>query len=1041
MESMKMKMLLLIALLGLGTQVKAVDILSVAGIDATNSSNAATLSAMGVSYSSNTKRLTLNNATIVATGTTSGIVTNVAGLTIRVSGISTITAENAPAIAFQGGSSTSAFAILGASSSALYAKGKSGMYLSGTSATVGVLIRNGVEVTLEATNGAGIYGDKTQVGKNIFTYYADVTVQDAATSLILKGTTAAVADVNTFGMTDVAIQYPSGVSFAKPRINTTNWVHITGQGLPIEATNFPDATFRTHVANYDIHQDGYLSRYERSLVTSMDVSNQGIADMTGIGYFTKLTTFNCSGNADLVSLDLSANTELERLNIDGCTSLTSLKAFGHVLELVGATEPTCTTSGNVEHWHCTHCDTYYFDASCTQPTTLEGVTIPALGHALEHVEGVAVTCTTDGRLEYWYCTRCGNYYLDASCTEPTTLADTHVPALGHNLEYIEAAAPTCTTNGNMEYWHCVRCGNYYHDGTCTELTTLADVTIPALGHELEHVEAVDVTCTANGNIEYWHCTRCGNYYYDAECTQSTTLAGVTIPALGHDFDEGHFCNRCGKGEPAELVDGYYQIRYPGNLYWFAEYVNDGNRNINAKLVDDITINTNVVAANGSNNGFRIWTPIGNATTNSYQGTFDGQQHTVSGLYRVSNNYTGLFGCISGATIKDVTIADSYFRGASYISFVCGYASGDGNIIRNCHTAGKMFVTNQYGGGICGYFEGGRISGCTNSGSLSGNYSNNNGKYLGGICGYTSGSNYTRTIEDCSNSGSIRQDYEMAQYFSVGGICGNAQFATIIRCSNSGEIVQYSPSTGSPSRYAGGICGYFNGTIIDCYNTGTVKSNDKDQNNMGGICGYMFGTGSITNSYNVGTISGYSYVGSICGSLTANSTVSNCFYLANSARSNMRSGMSNAGVYQYGIGCQSYSQNLADVEGHTTSATSAEFASGSICYALNDSTSNGDLAWFQILETDATPMFEGQVVYYDRSQNIYTNTQPIIVRGDMNNDGVLTTADVIVLVNYLLGLPTDGVTYDDDIADVDGNGTPSIADVTELVNQIQEAQQQ
>lgn len=1030
--------MLLVALMGLGGTTKAVDVVNVAGIDATNSSNAATLSAMGVSYSSNTKRLTLNNATIVTTGTTSGIVTNVAGLTIRLSGISTITSENAPAIAFQGGSSTSAFAIIGASSSALYAKGKSGMYLSGTSATIGVLIRNGVEVTLEATNGAAIYGDYTLVGKNIYTYYAGVSVQDAATSLILKGTTAAVADVNTFEMTNVAIQYPSGVSFAKPRINTTNWVHITGQGLPINATNFPDATFRTYVANYDIHQDGYLSRYERSLVTSMNVSNQGIADMTGIGNFTKLTTFNCSGNTALTSLDLSANTQLTTLNIDGCTGLTLLKAFGHVLKLVGATEPTCTTDGNVEHWYCTHCDTYYFDAYRTQPTTLGGVTIPALGHVLEHVEGVEVTCTTDGRIEFWHCTQCGNYYLDAACTETTTLSDTHIPALGHILEHVGAVEPTCTANGNLEYWHCMRCG-YYLDAECTQPTTLADVTIPALGHMLEHVGAVEPTCTANGNLEYWHCMRCG-YYLDEGCTQSTTLANVTIPALGHDFDEKRFCNRCGKGEPAELVDGYYQIRYPGNLYWFAEYVNDGNRPINAKLMNDITINTNVVAANGSNNGFRVWTPIGSATANSYQGIFDGQQHTVSGLYRVSNNYTGLFGCISGATIKNVTIADSYFRGSSYISFICGSAAGDGNTIRNCHTDGKLFATYQYGGGICGYFEGGRISGCTNSGTLSGNYSDSNGKYLGGICGYTSNNNYTRTIEDCSNSGSIRQDYNMAQYFSVGGICGNAQFATITRCSNSGEIVQYSPSTGSPSRYAGGICGYFYyGTITDCYNTGTVKSNDKDQNNMGGICGYMWGTGSITNSYNVGTVSGYSYVGSICGSLTANCTVSNCFYLVNSARSNMRSGMSNAGVYQYGIGCQSYSQNLADVEGQTTSATSTEFASGSICYALNDSISNNSVAWFQTLGTDATPLFEGQVVYYDRSQNIYTNTKPYLP-GDIDGDGVLTINDVVALANFLVGLPTQGVTYNEDAADVDGQNGVTLSDVTKLVNTICAEQQ-
>ena len=88
----------------------------------------------------------------------------------------------------------------------------------------------------------------------------------------------------------------------------------------------------------------------------------------------------------------------------------------------------------------------------------------------------------------------------------TELAQVTIAALGHELEHFEALSPTCTKDGNVEYWRCSVCGEAFEDGEGA--TALEDVSIPALGHTWEHHEALPATCTEDGVVEYWHCTVC-----------------------------------------------------------------------------------------------------------------------------------------------------------------------------------------------------------------------------------------------------------------------------------------------------------------------------------------------------------------------------------------------------------------------------------------------------------------------------------------------------------------------------------------------------
>ena len=101
--------------------------------------------------------------------------------------------------------------------------------------------------------------------------------------------------------------------------------------VKINAVNFPDDNFRTYISdNFDNEngtKDGKLSQDEIAAATAIDVSGKSIRELTGIEYFTALTTLNCSNNTLLTSLDVSKNTALTKLTFSGCR-ISSLNVKG-----------------------------------------------------------------------------------------------------------------------------------------------------------------------------------------------------------------------------------------------------------------------------------------------------------------------------------------------------------------------------------------------------------------------------------------------------------------------------------------------------------------------------------------------------------------------------------------------------------------------------------------------------------------------------------------------------------------------------------------
>ena len=253
----------------------------------------------------------------------------------------------------------------------------------------------------------------------------------------------------------------------------------------------------------------------------------------------------------------------------------------------------------------------------------------------------------------------------------------------------------------------------------------------------------------------------------------------------------------------------YEISTVDELFWFAGLVNgtltDGtvqNVAASAVLMNDITLNENVLTEQGELNGsgdqFRSWTPMGSNDKNVYyySGTFEGNGHTIYGLY-INNDqvYKGFFAVIgNGGRIQNLTLSDSYIHGGNYVGSICAH-NASGHII-NCCNMGTV-VGNNTVGGICGYTCR-EIDGCYNSGSVCGN------TCVGGISGGNQG-----ILTDCYNSGPVIGGT------SVGGVCG-------LSCFVGGEDTWI---------------------IQNCYNRGQVSGNS----NVGGVCGKIDDSSSNVHS--------------------------------------------------------------------------------------------------------------------------------------------------------------------------------------------------
>ena len=349
----------------------------------------------------------------------------------------------------------------------------------------------------------------------------------------------------------------------------------------------------------------------------------------------------------------------------------------------------------------------------------------------------------------------------------------------------------------------------------------------------------------------------GNYSYSVSCAGyksvkgDFTVSGKALTVDGIQLEIQTSWDGESYTEPAKNGQGVYLISSPDELMWFDK---NAKMTDSAKLMADITINEDVSGSDATSQKYK-WTPIG-TDSSKYTGTFDGNGHTISGLYinSMAAN-TGMFGRIgSSAVVKNLTLADSVIRSTkNYTGAITGYID-DAASVTNCHTKNSVQVSAAvYTGGITGYQDDtSTLTRCSNAAEVTG--ANN----VGGISGYN-WSKSSASLTDSYNRGSVSGSN------LVGGICAQIYIGGTVSDVYNLGTVQATGTAGTPT--AGGITGVFRwGTIKSAYNAGIVKATAK-----GGVAGRLEASNSSRTVQNVFYFDEYEAVGNLNGCTIQNGT--------------------------------------------------------------------------------------------------------------------------------------------------------------------------
>ena len=572
--------------------------------------------------------------------------------------------------------------------------------------------------------------------------------------------------------------------------------------------------------------------------------------------------------------------------------------------------------------------------SNTKPAQ-EGTFTMQHGNSITHHESVDVTCTVDGTIEYWECDACNETYSDERLTQRVSdiIKET---ATGHNYDENDK----CTKcQKEIQF---VKLGNNNITiekvfGSRTKISgyNLYKFTAPEEG-------ALLVTADSHGEDTYgalWD-SRTAKYLIkkgsgngkDFKITYDVKK-GTTyyIGAREHDGDaiKGNvtlYVNLISNQLPTGVTGNGTEaepfiLKTAEHLEWFRDYVNVGKTSACAKIADDveeIDMSTVCHKADAEKQVAELnWTPIGNYFK-QYQGTFDGNGKTIRNLFISStSDEIGFFGYAADCRIKNITFDNAKVKGNdNYSTGILAGCAGS-CVIENIKTTGNCSVEGKYEtGGIAGRANG-NISNCENHAIVKGSY------YVGGIV----------------------------------GICFDSE-NSITSCANYGEI------TGTED-FVGGIIGYFGeGSLQNSANNGNITGDARVGNLIGyaNICNInnVLGIGNITANYADcnGLIVGYI--------ADASSSASGILAYNSSAKMTIKgTELTGDVVVAIGDGSLTYPEgkNEADV---VKAFTPEQMKSGEVAYLLNGSKSEGELAWYQKLGTDAYPVLtaaEGNTVYH------------------------------------------------------------------------------
>ena len=567
----------------------------------------------------------------------------------------------------------------------------------------------------------------------------------------------------------------------------------------------------------------------------------------------------------------------------------------------------------------------------------EGTFTMQHGNSIIHHESVDVTCTVDGTIEYWECDVCNETYFDERLTQRVSdiIKET---ATGHNydendkctkcqkeIQFVKLGNNNITIEKVFGRRKEISGYNLYKF-TAPEEGTLV---VTADSHGEDTYGALWDSRTAkylikkddgNGDGDdfkiTYEVTKGTTYYIGAREYDGDAIEGkvtLNVKMIGNQPPT----DVTGNGTEAEP----FILKTAEHLAWFRDYVNVGKSSACAKIADDveeIDMSTVCHKADAEKQVAELsWTPIGNYSK-QYQGTFDGNGKTIRNLFISStSNEIGFFGYAADCRIKNITFDNAKVKGNdnSSTGILAGYAGSC--VIENIKT--------------------------TRNCSVEGNYE------TGGIAGRANGN-----ISNCENHAIVKGLHSVG---GIVGICFDSE-NSITSCANYGEI------TGTED-FVGGIIGYFGeGSLQNSANNGNITGDARVGNLIGyaNICNInnVLGIGNITANYADcnGLIVGYI--------VDASSSASGILAYNSSAKMTIDgTELTGDAVVAIGSGSLTYPEgkNEADV---IKAFTPEQLKSGEVAYLLNGSKSEGELAWYQKLGTDAYPVLtaaEGNTVYH------------------------------------------------------------------------------
>ena len=563
----------------------------------------------------------------------------------------------------------------------------------------------------------------------------------------------------------------------------------------------------------------------------------------------------------------------------------------------------------------------------------EGTFTMQHGNNIIHHESVDVTCTVDGTIEYWECDVCNETYFDERLTQRVSdiIKET---ATGHNyddndkctkcqkeIQFVKLGNNNITIEKVIGSKKRISGYNLYKF-TAPEEGALV---VTADSHGKDTYGALWDSRTAkylikkdDGNGDdfkiTYEVTKGTTYYIGAREYDGDAIEGkvtLNVKMIGNQPPAGV----TGNGTEAEP----FMLKTADHLAWFRDYVNVGKTSACAKIADDveeIDMSTVCHEADAEKQVAELsWTPIG---SKKYQGTFDGNGKTIRNLFISStSNEIGFFGCAADCRIKNITFDNAKVKGNENCStgILAGYAGSC--VIENIKTTENCSVEGkEETGGIAGRANG-NISNCENHAIVKGSY------YVGGIVGICFDSE--NSITSCANYGEITGTEDF-----VGGIIGFIGEGSLQNSANNGNI--------SGNARVGNLIGYANiCNINNVLGIGNITANYADCNGL--IVGYIADASSSAS-------------GILAYNSSAKMTIDG-------------TELTGDAVVAIGSGSLTYPEgkNEADV---IKAFTPEQLKSGEVAYLLNGSKSEGKLAWYQKLGTDAYPVLtaaEGNTVYH------------------------------------------------------------------------------